>query len=47
MSNDLFNGKRFRLLTGVDAHTRECLSIHVDQGIKGEQVVDVMDRLQF
>lgn len=28
-------------------NTRECLAIHVDQGIKGEQVVDVMDRLLF
>lgn len=44
VSDALFNGKRFRALTVVDAYTRECLAIHVDQGIKGEQVVDVMDR---
>lgn len=37
----------FRALTVVDAYTRECLAIHVDQGIKGEQVVAVMDRLLF
>ena len=47
VSDTLFNGKRFRALTVVDAYTRECLAIHVDQGIKGEQVVDVMDRLLF
>jgi transposase InsO family protein len=47
VSDALFNGKRFRSLTVVDAYTRECLAIHVDQGIKGEQVVDVMDRLLF
>lgn len=47
VSDALFNGKRFRALTVVDACTRECLAIHVDQGIKGEQVVDVMDRLLF
>lgn len=43
----LFNGKRFRAVTVVDAYTREFLAIHVDQGIKGAQVVDVMDRLLF
>ena len=32
-------------MTFVEAYTRECLAIHVDQGIKGEQVVNVMDRL--
>jgi putative transposase len=47
VSDTLFNGKRFRALTVVDAHTRECLAIHVDQGIKGAQVVDVMNRLLF
>ena len=47
VSDALLNGKRFRSLTVVDAYTRECLAIHVDQGIKGEQVVDVMDRLLF
>ncbi len=47
VSDALFNGKRFREPTVVDAFTRECLAIHADQGIKGEQVVDVMDRLLF
>jgi putative transposase len=47
VSDALFNGRRFRALTVVDAFTRECLVIEVDQGIRGEQVVDVMDRLLF
>lgn len=47
VSDALFNGKRFRALTVVDAYTRECLSIHVDQRTKGEQVVAVMDHLLF
>jgi len=47
VSDALFNGKRFRALTVGDTYTRECLAIHVDHGIKGEQVVDVMDRLLF
>lgn len=47
VSDALFNGRRFRALTVIDAYTRECLAIHIDQGIKGEQVVDVMDRLLF
>ena len=47
MSDALFDGKRFRALTVVDAYTRECLAIHVNQGIKGEQVVSIIDRLLF
>jgi putative transposase len=47
VSDALFNGKRFRALMVVDAFTRECLAIFADQGNKGEQVVDVMDRLLF
>ena len=39
------NSRRLRALTVVDAYTREALAIEVDQGIKGEQVVEVMTRL--
>jgi putative transposase len=45
VSDALFDGRRLRALTVVDAFTREALAIEVDQGIKGEQVVDVMTRL--
>ena len=47
VSDALFNGQRFRALTVVDAYTRECLAIHADQGIKGEVVATVMERLTF
>jgi putative transposase len=46
VSDALFNGKRFRALTIVDTYTRECLAIEVDQGIRGEQVVSVLEGLK-
>ena len=44
-SDALSDGRRFRALTVVDAFTREPLAIDVDQGIKGEQVVEAMARI--
>jgi len=41
----LFDGRRRRVLTVVDAFTREALAIDVDQGIEGEQVVAAMKRI--
>ena len=45
VSDAFFDGRRLRALTVVDAYTREALAIEVDQGIKGEQVVDAMTRI--
>jgi putative transposase len=45
VSDALFDGRRLRALTVVDAFTREALAIDVDQGIKGEQVVEAMNRI--
>ena len=45
VSDALFDGRRLRALTVVDAFTREALAIDVDQGIKGEQVVATMIRI--
>ena len=45
VSDALFDGRRLRALTVVDAFTREALAIDVDQGIKGEQVVAAMARI--
>ena len=45
VSDALFDGRRLRALTVVDTYTREALAIEVDQGIRGEQVVEVMRRL--
>lgn len=39
VSDALFNGKKFRALTIVDNHTRECLAIEVGQSLTGEDVV--------
>jgi putative transposase len=45
VSDALFDGRRLRALTVVDAFTREALAIDVAQGIKGEQVVEAMTRI--
>jgi putative transposase len=46
VADQLFNGRKFRSLTLVDNYSRQCLAIEVDQGIKAEQVVAVMERLK-
>jgi len=43
----LFNGKRFRAVTKADSFSRESLAIEEEQGIHGEQVVDVIGWLKF
>ena len=45
VSDALFNGKRLRALTVVDNFTRQCLAIEVDKGIRGEQVVFVLETI--
>jgi putative transposase len=47
VSDALFDGRRFRALTVVDAYTRECLAIEVDQGLKADAVVATMERLTY
>ena len=47
VSDNLFNGKRFRALTVVDNFSRECLGMLVDQGIPGEQVVQFIKTLSW
>jgi len=39
VSDQLYDGRKLRALTLVDVHTRECLAIWVDQGIRGDDVV--------
>jgi putative transposase len=46
VSDELFNGRRFRALTLVDNYSRECLEIEVGQSLKGGDVVAVMERLK-
>lgn len=47
VSDSLFNGSRFRVLTVVDNFSRECLAVEVGQSIRGEQVVGVLNRLKY
>lgn len=45
VADELTNGKRFRALTIVDAFSREALAIQVGQRLRGEDVVDICNRL--
>ena len=45
MSDVLFDGRPFRLLTVVDRHTRKSLAIVPRVNFKGFQVVEVLERL--
>jgi len=46
VSDQLYNGKRFRVLTILDTYSRECVGIHADKAIKGETVTAVLDRIK-
>ncbi|EGX3499913.1 IS3 family transposase [Salmonella enterica] len=46
VSDNLFNGRRFRALTVVDNFSRECLAIHAGKPLKGEDVVRIMEALR-
>lgn len=45
MSDELFDGRRIRLLTIVDNFTRESPAIEVDQSLGGHRVVEVLRRV--
>jgi putative transposase len=45
MSDELYDGRRIRILTLVDNHTRESLAIHVAQRIRGMEVAEVLERV--
>jgi putative transposase len=46
VSDQLFDGRRFRSLSLIDSYTRECLAIHVDQTIRGSDVVNTLETLK-
>ncbi|MFC1614179.1 IS3 family transposase [Gemmatimonadota bacterium] len=46
MSDQLFDGRRIRVFTLVDAYSRECLALHASQSIQGFDVVRVLDGLK-
>jgi putative transposase len=45
VADNLFDGKKLRMLTVVDCFTRESLAIHVGQSLKGEDVVRVVNAI--
>lgn len=45
VSDSLWNGRRFRVLTIVDDLTRECPALEVDHSLPGLRVTRVLDRL--
>ena len=45
MADELFDGRKLRMLTVVDCYTRECLAIDVGQSLKGEDVVESLNRI--
>jgi putative transposase len=42
VSDQLYDGKRFRALTLIDLFTRECLATYADKAIKGEGVCAIL-----
>lgn len=46
VADNLFNGRRIRTLTVVDNFSRECVAIEVGQGLRGDDVVAVMERIR-
>lgn len=47
MLDTLSSGRRFRCLTIVDEHTRECLAIHVAHSIPATGVIRVLEQLRL
>jgi putative transposase len=45
VADELSTGAKFRILTVVDVYTREALAVDAASGLKGENVVDVLNRL--
>lgn len=45
LSDQLYDGRRIRILTLVDNHSRESLAIRVGQRIGGHEVVKVLEEV--
>jgi len=45
VSDHLADGRWFRILTGVDQYTRECLCAHADRSQTGEKVSAQLERV--
>jgi putative transposase len=47
VTDSLMNGRRFRALTIVDDHSRECPAIEVDTSLPAERVIAVLERVAY
>lgn len=47
MHDQLFDGRKFRILTLVDNLSRKCLALHVGQSLKGADVVEVLEGIRI
>jgi putative transposase len=45
VADNLFDGRKLRMLTVVDCCSRESLAIHVGQSLKGDDVVRVLNAI--
>ncbi len=45
VSDSLYNGRRFRVLTVVDDFSRECPALEADHSLTGKRVTRVLDRI--
>ncbi len=45
VADQLLDGRRFRALTIVDNYSRICLAIHAGRSLRGQNVVEVLDRI--
>jgi putative transposase len=43
VQDSLMDGRKFRALTVVDVHTRECLAVHADSSLSGRKVAVILD----
>lgn len=43
--DQLVNGQKFRALTVIDVYTRQAMAIEIGPRLRGEHVVDVLNRL--
>jgi putative transposase len=45
VADNLFDGRKLRMLTVVDCYSRESLAIHIGQSLKGEDVAKVLQAI--
>ena len=47
MSDNLSNGRRFRILNVLDSYSRDYLGVEVDTSINGKRVCNVLERITW